>query len=55
MCGLRKVGPNSYKVVAGTVVGDKAIDWKVDHVDQSLEFSAEALKTALKRLLAEIP
>lgn len=55
VAGLRKTGPNQYAVVIGRVENGRLKGWQVDSVSQSLEFSSEALKMAMGRILLEIP
>jgi len=54
VAGIRKVGPNSYRVVTGLIV-DGMASLKVDAVEQPLEHAAETLKIAFRKLLAEAP
>lgn len=54
IAGLRKVGPATYRVVSGKIVNG-VVELKVDHLEQSLEYSAEGLKTALHNLIGAIP
>ncbi len=54
VAGLRKTGPNQYTVITGKIVNGVG-DVKVDHVHQSLEYSAEGLKVALRNLLGSMP
>lgn len=54
VAGLRKTGPNQYKVISGTVVNGVP-EVRVDHVEQSLEHSAIALKLAFRNLLSRMP
>lgn len=55
VAGLRKTGPGQYAVVTGVVVDGEVLDWKADSVAQPLQFAAEALRLALRKLLDETP
>lgn len=48
--GLRKVGPGRYAVVTGTLSNPVT-----DNISQPLEYTAEAMKVAMRRLLTVVP
>ncbi len=55
ICGLRKVGPNSYVVVTGRVVDGQAVEWKVDPISQPLDHAALTLTMKLRAMVGEMP
>lgn len=55
LCGLRCEGRGQYRLVSAVIQGDDVIRYESDTVAQPLQFSAETLRLALRKLLGEIP